>query len=133
MSQELFWLATTTFLTGLMPLPYVLDRILVRGLMGTMANPSPDAKPQSAWAVRAQLAHANAIENLCVFAPAVLLVELLGRNTSVAGAACAVYFWARLIHYVVFSAGVPVIRTVAFLVGWAATMIVLAVATGVIA
>ncbi len=132
MSHELFWLAATTFLTGLMSLPYVLDRIAVRGLAGTMANPSPDDKPQSAWAVRAQRAHANAVENLCVFAPAVLLVELAGRHSSLSVLACAVYFGARLAHYLVYSAGIPVLRTAAFLIGWAATMLVLAVAAGVI-
>ena len=29
--------------------PYILDRIMVRGLMGAFANPGPDQKPQSAW------------------------------------------------------------------------------------
>ena len=30
--------------------PYIIDRIMVRGLMGALANPSPDLAPQSAWA-----------------------------------------------------------------------------------
>jgi hypothetical protein len=34
-------------MTGLMWLPYILDRIMVRGLMGAMANPSPSDKAQS--------------------------------------------------------------------------------------
>ena len=38
MSHELFWLVMTAAMTGLMWVPYILDRIMVRGLMATMAN-----------------------------------------------------------------------------------------------
>ena len=37
MSHELFWLVMTTAMTGLLWIPYILDRIMVRGLMATMA------------------------------------------------------------------------------------------------
>jgi hypothetical protein len=47
MSSELFWLALTVAMTGLFWVPYILDRIMVRGLMGAMANPSPSDKAQS--------------------------------------------------------------------------------------
>jgi len=46
MSRELMWLTLTVILTGLLWIPYILDRILVRGLMGAMANPSRNDKPQ---------------------------------------------------------------------------------------
>src|SRR5262245_60420314 len=48
MTKELMWLTLTIIVTGLMWVPYILDRILVRGLMGSMANPSRHDKPQSA-------------------------------------------------------------------------------------
>ena len=35
---ELFWLTLTTVLTGLVWVPYILDRMAVRGLMGTLVN-----------------------------------------------------------------------------------------------
>ena len=47
MSTELFWLVLTIAMTGLLWVPYILDRIMVRGLMAAMANPSPKDKPQS--------------------------------------------------------------------------------------
>lgn len=50
MSRELFWLVLMVAMTGLIWLPYILDRIAVRGLMATMANPSPKDTPQSPWA-----------------------------------------------------------------------------------
>ena len=34
--------------------------------------------------------------------------------------ACAVYFWARLAHLVVYTMGLPVFRTLAFTVGFVA-------------
>ena len=68
MSKELLWLTLTVILTGLMWVPYILDRIMMRGMMGAMANPSRNDKPQSAWAQRLYFAHTNAVENLIIFA-----------------------------------------------------------------
>ncbi len=120
MSKELFWLTLTAAMTGLFWLPYVLDRIMVRGLMGAMANPSPSARPQSRWAERQMRAHTNAVENLIVVAPLVLTANALGISTGATATACAVYFWARLAHYLVFTFGIPVARTLAFAAGFAA-------------
>ncbi len=120
MSKELYWLTLTTAMTGLFWLPYILDRIMARGLMGAMANPSPSAPPQSRWAERQMCAHANAVENLIVFAPLVLTANALGIANGATAGACAVYFWARLVHYLVFTFGIPVLRTLSFAVGFAA-------------
>lgn len=128
MSKELFWLTLTAAMTGLFWLPYILDRIMVRGLMGAMANPSPSAPPQSRWAERQMRAHTNAVENLIVFAPLVLTANALGISTGATATACAVYFWARLAHYLVFTLGIPVARTLAFAAGFAAqAVLVLAI------
>ena len=52
MSKEIFWLVLTLAMTGLFWVPYILDRIMVRGLAGAIGNPSPSDKAQSAWAQR---------------------------------------------------------------------------------
>ena len=52
MTKELLWLTLTVIFTGLLWVPYILDRIMVRGLMGAMANPSRNDKAQSKWAQR---------------------------------------------------------------------------------
>ena len=127
MSRELTWLTLTVILTGVLWIPYILDRIMVRGLMGAMANPSRNDKAQSAWAQRLYFAHTNAVENLVVFAALVLILDARGHSTESTALACAVYFWARLAHAVVYTMGVPVLRTLAFAVGFAA-QVVLAVA-----
>ena len=120
MTKELTWLTLTVILTGLMWVPYILDRIKVRGLMGTLANPSRNEKPQSPWAQRLYFAHTNAVDNLVIFAPLVLILDAQGYSTRGTVIACAVYFWARLAHAVVYAMGIPVVRTLAFTVGFLA-------------
>lgn len=120
MTQELFWLILTAFMTALFWIPYILHRIAKRGLMGAMANPSPDAVPVDPWADRAQRAHENAIENLAVFAPLVIAVQMTGMNSGFTAGAAMFFFFARLAHYVVFTLGIPVVRTLTFAAGFLA-------------
>jgi uncharacterized MAPEG superfamily protein len=127
MTRELFWLTLTVILTGLLWVPYVLNRIMVRGVSGAMANPSRTDKPQAEWANRLMFAHDNAVENLIVFAPLVLILNAADVSTPTTVLACAVFFWSRLVHLIVYTAGLPVLRTLAFVVGFAAQA-VLAVA-----
>ena len=74
MTRELFWLTLTVILTGLLWVPYVLNRCQVRGLGGAMANPSRGDKPHAEWATRLMFAHDNAIENLIVLTGHPMLV-----------------------------------------------------------
>lgn len=132
MSPEIYWLSLTLALTALFWIPYVLNRVAVRGLTGTVANPSPDDKPLAPWAQRARQAHANAIENLAVFAPAALVVSTLHLGDSLTATAGALYFYSRLIHFVAYSAGIPWIRTLAFFGGWIGTAILIARVLGIL-
>jgi uncharacterized MAPEG superfamily protein len=120
MTKELLWLTLTIILTGLMWVPYILDRLMVRGLMATLGNPSRGDKPQSGWAQRLYFAHTNAVENLIIFAPLVLILDAQGHSTEGTVIACAVYFWSRLVHAIVYTMGIPVLRTLAFAVGFLA-------------
>ena len=123
MPKELLWLTWTAVLTGVMWIPYILDRIQVRGLVGAMANPAPADKPQSPWAQRLMHAHRNAIENLVVFATLVLILDALNISTPATVVACATFFYARLAHAVVYTLGIPVARTLAFAVGFFAEVV----------
>jgi uncharacterized MAPEG superfamily protein len=127
MTRELFWLTLTVILTGLLWVPYVLNRIQVRGLFPAMANPSRTDKPMAEWANRLMFAHDNAVENLIVFAPLVLILNAADVSTPTTVLACAVYFWSRVAHLIVYTMGLPIFRTIAFFVGFLAQA-VLAVA-----
>jgi uncharacterized MAPEG superfamily protein len=120
MTKELLWLTLTVILTGLLWIPYMIDRAKVRGLMGAMDNPSRNDKPQSPWAQRMYFAHTNAVDNLVIFAPLVLILDDIGYSSQWTVIACAVYFWARLAHAIIYAMGIPVLRTLAFLVGFLA-------------
>lgn len=123
MPMELLWLTLTAAMTGLMWIPYMFDRIKVRGLKGAMDNPSPKAKSQSRWAVRLYYAHTNAVENLVVFATLVLIAHSLGISNRATITASVVYFWARLAHALVYTIGTPVLRTLCFAVGFTAQVV----------
>jgi uncharacterized MAPEG superfamily protein len=128
MSTELFWLVLTVAMTGLFWVPYILDRIMVRGLMGAMANPSANDKGQSLWARRLMAAHTNAVENLVIFAPLVLTARALSIATATTAFACALYFWSRLVHAVVYTLGIPGLRTLSFAAAFVAqVLLVLAI------
>jgi uncharacterized MAPEG superfamily protein len=127
MTTELYWLTLTVFVTSLFWVPYILDRMVVRGVWGTLSAAIPETgTPQSGWAQRAIRAHYNAVENLAIFAPAVLVAHLLGISNPATRFAAVLYFGARLVHFVVYTAEIAVLRTLAFTVGWIAQMIVLA-------
>ena len=101
MTRELFWLTLTVILTGLLWVPYIINRCQIRGLGGAMANPARNDKPHAEWANRLMFAHDNAVENLVIFAPLVLILNAIDYSTQWTVLACAVYFWARVAHLIV--------------------------------
>src|SRR5258708_16627830 len=117
MTRELFWLTLTVILTGLFWVPYMLNRCKVRGLSGAMANPSRTDKPHAEWATRLMFAHDNAIENLIIFAPLVLILNAIDYSTKWTVLACAVYFWSRVAHLIVYTLALPIFRPLPFTVG----------------
>ncbi len=117
MKTELLYLAWVTVLTGLLWVPYILDRIAVWGLADTVGYPE-NPKPQSPWARRMMKAHLNAIENLVVFATLVLAAQAANITNDVTATACIVYFWARVVHLAAYTFAVPWVRTLAFAVGF---------------
>ena len=116
MSALLTYTILTALWTAIAWLPYILDRILVRGLMGAMANYDPAARPQSAWAQRAQRAHNVLIQAFAAFAPLAIMAHLLIPEDPLPGTLAALFFWGILAHYVIYCAGIPVARTLAFAV-----------------
>ncbi len=127
MTTELHWLTLTLLMTALYWIPYILDRLAVRGVVPALTDSKPETGgPHSLWAQRAIKAHANAVENLMIFAPAVLILHALSISTPVTRAAVVVFFAARLVHFLVYLFGVPLLRTIAFFVGWAAQIALLA-------
>ena len=120
---ESFSLVLVVGFTLLMPLPYVLHRMFSIGLWGTLKTPQASAFPESGWAYRARRAHQNAVENLIVFAPLMLLVIITDTSNTITEMIATVYLLARVAHYFVYLLGIPVLRTLAYLVGYGATVL----------
>lgn len=112
-SPELTWLAWVTVLTGLLWLPYISQIITRIGVRTALVEVS-GVEPHAPWSRRAKRAHGNAVENLAVFAPLILIVELTGTGSAVTAFAAAAYFVLRIIHAFVFIIGLPYLRTLAF-------------------
>lgn len=127
MTPELFWMTLTVLMTALFWATYIPNRLQVQGIWPALAGTGTGHSP---WAERAMAAHRNAVENLVIFVPAVLAAHALGVSTATTGTAAAVYFFARLVHFVVHTAGIPVVRTLAFAVGWLAQIAILASVLG---
>jgi uncharacterized MAPEG superfamily protein len=119
-TPELTYVALSAALTGLLWIPIVLNRFYEIGVWTTLKSPQRDAQPHADWAYRLTSAHNNAVENLVVFAPLALIVHALGIGAPVTALACALYFWSRVAHAVVYAVGAPILRTIAFLTGFGA-------------
>ncbi len=119
MKTELLYLAYVAAFTGLLWIPYILDRVAAWGLMDAVGYP-PHPKPQSPWAERLKKAHTNAVENLVVFAALVGVAYAAGVSNPVVAEASIVYFWARVVHALAYTFAVPWVRTLAFALGFLA-------------
>ena len=117
MSIELTYLTWVTALTSVMWIPYILNMIKVRGLVDAVGYPS-DPAPLSPWAQKMKAAHANAVENLVVFAALVLTANAVGVSTESTAMACQVYFWARVVHFASYTFAIPWVRTLTFVTGF---------------
>jgi uncharacterized MAPEG superfamily protein len=118
MTIELKYLALVTTLTALIWIPYILNTIMVRGVVDAVGYPE-NPKPLAPWAQRMKAAHYNAVENLVVFAALVLAAHVAGVRGEATAMACVIYFWARVVHLAAYTFKIPWVRTLAFTVGWA--------------
>lgn len=125
-SDEIHWLVLTLLMTMVMWVPYILSRMLEQGILTALWDPHGLTATKVAWAERMMRAHENAVENLVIFAPLVLLIESADLNTPLTATACMIYFYARLAHFLVFVFAVPLLRVVTFLIGFAMQIILLA-------
>lgn len=123
MTTELTYLAYVTAFTAVLWVPYILNRLLVgKGLLHEVGYPDQPTR-LSPWADRLKRAHANAVENLVVFASLVLIANAAGVRTSATALAALVYLCARVVHAASYVFAVPWVRTLAFSGGWACQMV----------
>lgn len=125
LSTELFYLTLTAGLTSIIWLPYIVNRIIELGLWSALKNGNPDEAPKALWAHRMMSAHRNAIENLMIFAPLVLVLNSLNISNEITAMATTIFFFTRVVHLVIYTLGIPVLRTIAFSIGFVCQMVLL--------
>lgn len=126
MTTELTYLVATCVLSLVMWAPYILGRISAWGLIETMGYPQREL-PQPDWAIRMRNAHRNLTENLVPFAGLVIVVHLAGLANDVTALGATIFFFARCAHVIVYTAGIPVARTLTFAAGLVGTLMVASV------
>ena len=114
MSQLEFYTGLSAVWIAIAWVPYLLDRIMVRGLVGAMANPSPDLTPQSDWAVRAKAAHVVAIQAFSAFAPLAILAMIRIPEDGYPNILAMTFFIGIFAHYIIYAIGITVLRTLSF-------------------
>lgn len=132
MTDSLFWLAATIAMTALFWAPYILETIARVGLLPALSLAAVDEQKRDAqpeWSQRAKKAHYNAVENLIIFAPLVMIAHVAGLSVVLAA---QIYFAARLLHYVFYVAGVGFLRTLCFFGGFFAQVLVALAIFGVV-
>ena len=117
MTPELKYLAYISVITTLMWIPYILNVIARNRLSDAVGYPA-EPLTMAPWAERLKKAHYNAVENLVVFAVLVLIANALDISNNATTSAAATYFWARLVHPVAYTFGVPWVRTLSFALAW---------------
>ena len=120
LSPELTYTALTALFTGLIWIPIIVNRLIEMGPWKALKNPEPDIRPRADWAYRLANAHRNAIENLVVFAPLAIIVHVLQLGSAGTAAASILFFASRVAHAVIYAFGIPLLRTIAFTVGFLA-------------
>jgi uncharacterized MAPEG superfamily protein len=88
-------------------------------------GPRDEQKPPGLIGGRVERAFANYLQTFPFFAAAVLMAHVANRHGALTSFGAQLYFWARLIYVPLYAAGIPVVRTLAFLAGVAGIGLIL--------
>jgi uncharacterized MAPEG superfamily protein len=120
MSVELRYVAYTAFLTAALWIPYIICQVQTNGLLAPANYVDPTPRKVPLWGLRANRAQMNAVEAFAPFAALVLIAHLAGKENAMTAFWTIAFFWLRLIHAVVYLAGIPFVRTLAFVFSFVA-------------
>lgn len=84
----------------------------VKAMAGNRETPSE----KSGFAGRADRAANNMIENMVLFGAACIAAVAAGKTDGSVVTGAAIFFWARLVYWPVYLAGIPYVRTLTWVV-----------------
>lgn len=130
METAYYYLGLSGVLTALLWTPYIISRVFTWGIP-TFLNNYPKGFPKDQpeppeWAQRSQRAHLNMVETLPVFAAVVLAASAIAPTVSYPSISqwTQIFFVARLAHAIVYTVGIPYLRTPVYLVSWLAILMI---------
>lgn len=121
MTTELWYLFLTSVLLTVLWIPYIAGSVMTAGLLTPEEYRVGRHVEFPHWVRRADRAHINLVEQFGPFAGLVVVAHLANVHNSVTVWCAAIFFWARILHAIVYISGFgrfmarTVIFTVAFL------------------
>jgi len=115
MTPEIIFLLWSVALTLLLAIIAVSAGTLEVGLPRLAGN-RENMPELEGWGGRAQRAHRNMLENLVLFAIVVFAARLTNVSNAVTLLGAQLFFFGRIAHAILYVAGVPWLRTLAWLV-----------------
>jgi len=121
--QALVWSGILTFLMLVLGLLFRTRAWGPEGMMVAFGNREGIVAPLGVGG-RADRAANNQIEAMAMFLALVLAAQIAGKAPQAAMGA-TVFFWARVVYWPVYLAGVPVLRTLVWLVSIVGLILIL--------
>ena len=115
MSPDLKYLLFSVILTFVQMLVAVTFANLAVGLP-TLAGNREGLGELPGMGGRARRAHLNMLENIGLFAALVLIAAVAGKANATTAMGAMIFFWGRLAYAIIYVAGIPWLRTVAWTV-----------------
>ncbi len=107
--------AATGLLALVLVFPPLVGLIMTSGFKQAIGNRAA-VQPLPEWANRAKRAQRNMVDTMVPFLAIVLAVHMAEISSAATHFGAALFFWGRAAHAVVYIAGIPYVRTLAFLV-----------------
>lgn len=109
----LFWSVILTFVLILIP----ATEALMKNGPDVQGGPRDDMPEATVFNKRATRLSKNMIENMVLFVPLVLIASAANITNDMTILGAQIFFYARLVHAVIYLAGWPKVRPLAWFVG----------------
>lgn len=127
MGKDLYYLGASAALTWIMVMAASGLRAMCAGkaTLAVAVGNRDNLPTPSPLAGRADRAAKNMLENMLLFAVLVLAAHIAGVLGPRVALGAQIFFWARLVYWFVYLAGIPYLRSAVWAVGMAGLAIIL--------
>ena len=125
MTPELMYLVWSAALTVVLVVIAVVGATGEVGLPKLAGNREGGLPEMAGWAGRAARAHRNMLESLVLFAIVVFAAHIAGIHNAMTLLGAQLFFWGRLAHVIVYTAGIKYLRTAVFFVATVGELLIL--------